>query len=91
MSERNKWLDKLIEGWPVYSAVIIFLVGYSELYLEAKIRDGITAQTGTNISLQVGLNTDAVEDLGDDIKDLTAVTNTLHNDIKDTLRILAAQ
>lgn len=92
MTERlSKFWDKLIEGWPIYIAVAGFLFAYSELWIEKKIRQGITAQTGTNISLQVGLNTDAVDDLGDDIVSLTTAVNTLNADVKDTLRILASQ
>lgn len=92
MTDRfNKFWNKLLEGWPIYVAVAGFLFAYSELWIEKKIREGITAQTGTNISLQVGLNTDAVEDLSDDIVSLTTAVNTLNTDVKDTLRILAAQ
>ncbi len=86
----NFW-DKLREGWPIYVAVIGFLGVYSELWIEKKIRDGIKEQTGENITLAVGLNTDAVEDLSDDITDLTTAVNTLNADVKDTLRILASK
>ena len=86
----NFW-DKLVQGWPIYVAVIGFLGVYSELWIEKKIQDGIKAATGDNITLAVGLNTDAVDDLGDDIVDLTAAVNTLNADVKDTLRILASK
>jgi len=87
----NKFWDKLVQGWPIYIAVIGFLAVYSELWIEKKIQDGIKLATGANISLQVGLNTDAVEDLSDDIVGLTTSVQTLNADVKDTLRILASQ
>ncbi len=91
----NFW-DKLVEGWPVYVAVAAFLFAYSELWIEKKISDGIKAETGqtqtvTELTTAVALNTDAVDDLGDDIVGLTTAVNTLNTDVKDTLRILASQ
>jgi hypothetical protein len=92
MTDRlNKIWDRLIQGWPVYVAVSGFLFAYSELWIEKKIREGITAQTGANISTQVALNTDAVNDLGSDVQDLTNSVETLNTDVKDTLRILATK
>lgn len=87
----SKFWDKLIEGWPIYVAVAGFLFAYSELWIEKKIREGITAQTGSNISLQVGLNTDAVNDLGEDVSTLNTSVMSLNEDVKDTLKILSAQ
>ncbi len=92
MSDRlSKFWDKLLEGWPIYVAVAGFLFAYSELWIEKKIREGVTEQTGANISLQVGLNTDAVEDLSEDITTLNTSVTTLNADVKETLRILASQ
>lgn len=87
----NKFWDKLIQGWPIYIAVLGFLGLYSELWIEKKIRNGIKEQTGENISLAVGLNTNAVEDLSGDIVTLTHAVETLNADVKATLRILAAK
>jgi len=92
MTDRmSKFWEKLVEGWPIYVAVATFLFAYSELWIEKKIRDGVAEETGDNISLQVGLNTDAVEDLGDDIVSLTTSVETLNTDVKDTLKILSTQ
>jgi len=92
MSDRlSKFWDKLVEGWPIYVVVAGALFGYSELWIEKKIREGVTAQTGANISTQVALNTDAVNDLSDDVNDLDDSIKTLNGDVKETLRILAAQ
>jgi len=89
-------VERLLHGWPVYGVVVVFLAGYSELYIEKKISDGIKEETGQtqtvhDIQTAVVLNTDAVEDLGEDVVTLTASINTLNADVKETLRILAAR
>lgn len=89
-------VERLLAGWPVYSVVLVFLAGYSELYIEKKISDGIKEETGqtvtvTDLQTSVALNTDAVNDLGDDVKGLDSSVKSLNDDVKDTLRILAAQ
>ena len=89
-------IERLLAGWPVYGVVLVFLAGYSELYIEKKISEGIEEETGQtetvhNLETSVALNTDAVEDLGEDIEALTASINTLNADVKETLRILAVQ
>lgn len=92
MSDRlTKWWKTLLDGWPIYVAVVGFLGVYSELWIEKKIREGIEAETGDNISLQVGLNTDAVNDLETTVLGLDTSIKTLNTDVKDTLRILASQ
>jgi hypothetical protein len=89
-------VERLLAGWPVYGVVFVFLAGYSELYIEKKISDGIKEETGQtetvhDIETAVALNTDAVDDLSDDVVALTASINTLNSDVKETLRILAAR
>lgn len=89
-------VERLLNGWPVYSVVGVAMFAYGELYIEEKIRKGIKSETGqtvvvTEIAKDVALNTEAIEDLGDDINDLTEVTRDLNSDVKETLRILAAQ
>ncbi len=89
-------VERVLAGWPVYSVVFVFLAGYSELYIERKISDGIKEETGqvvtiTDMQTSVALNTDAVEDLDAAIVTLTSSINTLNSDIKETLRILAAR
>lgn len=89
-------VERLLAGWPVYSVVLVFLAGYSELYIEAKISAGIKEQTGqtqtvTEMQTAVALNTDAVNDLGQDVQALNTSVTSLNDDVKDTLRILATQ
>ena len=94
--DMGTFVERLLAGWPVYGVVLVFLAGYSELYIEKKISDGIKAETGqtstvTEISKDVALNTDAIEDLSDDIGELTTTSRELNADVKATLRILANQ
>ena len=89
-------VERILAGWPVYSVVAVALFAYSELWIEAKIREGIKAETGQTqtvqeLSTNVALNTDAIDDLGEDIGDLNQSVQTLNQDVKDTLRILANQ
>jgi hypothetical protein len=89
-------VERLLAGWPVYGVVLVFLAGYSELYIEKKISDGIKAETGqtftvTELSKDVALNTDAVNDLALDVSELTTTSRELNADVKETLRILASQ
>lgn len=89
-------VERLLAGWPVYGVVLVFLVGYGELYLEKKIRNGILLETGqtaavTDLATGVALNTDAISDLGDDVQGLDTSIRDLNGDVKETLRILAAQ
>lgn len=89
-------VERLLAGWPVYGVVLTFLLGYSELYIDKKISDGIKAETGqtatvTEIAKDVALNTDAIEDLSKDIGELTMTSRELNADVKETLRILATQ
>ena len=89
-------VERVLAGWPVYGVVLVFFAGYSELYIEKKISDGIKEQTGqtqtvTDMSTAVALNTDATKDLGEDVVALTASINPLNADVKETLRILAAR
>lgn len=89
-------VERVLAGWPVYGVVLVFFGAYSELYIEKKISDGIKEETGqtvtvTDMRTAVALNTDAVDDLSDDVVALTASINTLNSDVKETLRILAAR
>jgi len=43
--------QRLLEGWPVYSAVAVFLFVFSELWIDKKIRDGIAGQTGQVVAI----------------------------------------
>jgi len=89
-------VERLLAGWPVYAVVLGAMWGYSQLYLKNMISDSIKAETGqtstvTEISKDVALNTDAIEDLSDDIGELTTTSRELNADVKATLRILANQ
>ncbi len=89
-------VERLLAGWPVYVVVLGAMWGYSQLYLDKMISDAIKAETGQtesvhDIETAVALNTDAVDDLGEDVVALTASINTLNSDVKETLRILAAR
>lgn len=89
-------VERILDGWPVYSVVAVALFAYSELWIEAKIRDGIKAETGQTATVQelstaVALNTDAIEDLSGDVGDLDTSIRDLNSDVKETLRILATQ
>jgi len=72
------------------SAIATTAVFIATLILNNMIDARITEKTGANIITQVALNTDAVDDLGDDIKSLDASVKGLNNDVKETLRILAS-
>lgn len=89
-------VERLLAGWPVYGVVLVFLAGYSELYIDAKISQGIKEQTGqtvtvTEMATKVALNTDAVNDLEGTVGRLDTSISSLNDDVKDTLRILATQ
>ena len=89
-------VERLLAGWPVYSVGLIAMWGYAELYLDRMISDAIKAETGqtqtvTEMQTAVALNTDAVNDLGDDVQALNTSVTSLNDDVKDTLRILATQ
>lgn len=87
-------VERILAGWPVYGVVAAAMFAYGELYIEKKISDGIKAETGqtatvTELSKDVALNTDAIEDLSGDIGELTTTSRELNADVKETLRILA--
>lgn len=99
-------MTKIKKAWDDYGGLIMAVGGVVSIICSAAIYVGslmldtrikeiakevVLEQTGTNIALQVGLNTDAVEDFSEDIKELTRSVNTLNTDVKDTLRILAAK
>ena len=89
-------VERLLAGWPVYGVVAVALFAYSELWIEAKISEGIKKETGqtqtvTELSTAVALNTDAVNDLAGDVAGLDTSIRDLNSDVKETLRILATQ
>jgi hypothetical protein len=91
MSNAKKHWDTLLAGWPVYSAVAVFLFAYSNLWIDKKILDATADQSAAlqAMQLQVGLNTAAVVGLGDDVTRLTDATETLNSDVKAVLLHLA--
>ncbi len=95
-------MSKIKKAWDDYGGLIMAVGGVVSiictaavfvggLYLNSKIDARIKLHTGANISLQVGLNTDAVNDLESSINGLDESIKTLNTDVKDTLRILANQ
>ena len=95
-------MRKIKEAWDEYGGLIMAVGGVvsiisgaavfvASLVLTNMIDARIKDQTGANISLQVGLNTDAVNDLESTVSGLDESIKTLNTDVKDTLRILASQ
>ena len=65
----NKYWQRLIEGWPIYAVVAGGLFTFSEFWVEAKIRQGIEAQTSQVVAI-----TDMRESLS--LTALAVTTNT---------------
>jgi len=93
VADIKKHWDTLLAGWPVYSAVALFLFAYSNLWVDNKIRLATAAQTATLAALQtqVALNTAATDGLGEDVRGLSADTKTLNSDVKAVLLHLAGE
>jgi len=85
---KTAW-ERLLEGWPVYSAVAVFLFAFSQLWIKAQIREGIEAQTKnvpaiTTIAQSLALtalatthNTGLIEDVAAEVKIVEADTKAI--------------
>ena len=56
MSEQSI-VDRLKDGWPVYAAVGVFLLGYSELWIDKKVSIAIAASATTPAAKLEGVQT----------------------------------
>ena len=68
MSETPKIVRQLVDGWPVYAAVGVFLLGYSELWIDKKVDARIAAAaigqpTVTALDKKVDVNKTKLESL----------------------------
>ena len=80
---KTAW-ERLLAGWPVYSAVAVFLFAFSQLWVKAQIQEGIKAQTG-----QVAEITAMAQSLA--LTSLATTHNTsLINDVSAEVKIVEA-
>ena len=68
MSETPKFIKQLVDGWPVYSAVALFLLAYSQLWIDARVDARIAfaavgQPTVASIDKKVGEHTVKLEGL----------------------------
>jgi hypothetical protein len=92
----NEYGNLILVIGGVVSAIGGILIWIATMVLTSMIDSRIEAQVGTTASVAgltttVALNTDAINDLGDDVDDLDGNIQGLNDDVKQTLRILASQ
>jgi len=85
------WWKRLLDGWPVYAAMAVFLFGYSELWIDKKIAEGVKAATGADVPKDIALLRNDVEDLEGSVDSLDDSVKELNQDVKAVLLHLAGQ
>lgn len=101
MSDEDKAVDSIadfvkmvIKGWPIYGVVFAMMVGYGELYLDAKIAKAIKTQTLEQPAI-VGLtgavqtNTDSIQGVRSEVGRVSEQVEIVEEDTKAILKIMA--
>ena len=93
------WWRRLIDGWPIYAAMAALLFTFSELWIDAKIKQGVAAGVaaatatpdGSDVKTSVAVLSTQITSLDQQVSKMNDGLDTLNQDIKAVLLHLAGE